>query len=50
MGMSNEQFDAYKNGQLRHLQRVQKEIAEQDAKSETLDVLIADLKFELKKY
>lgn len=49
MGMSNEQFDSYKNGQLRHLERVQKEIAEQNAKSETLDTLVEDLKSELKK-
>ncbi|MCL2388455.1 MAG: hypothetical protein FWC89_13050 [Defluviitaleaceae bacterium] len=49
MGMTNEQFDAYKNGQLRLMERVQKEIAEQNAKSETLNTMIEDLKSELKK-
>ena len=49
MGMSNEQFDAYKNAQLRLLQIVQEEIAEQNAKSKSLDILVEDLKNELKK-
>jgi hypothetical protein len=49
MGMTDAQFDAYKQRELRHLERVQKEIAEQNAKSETLDTMVEDLKGELKK-
>ena len=48
MGMTNEQFDAYKNGQLRLLELAQKEIDE-TGESETLAQIIADLKSELKK-
>ena len=46
MGMTNEQFDAYKTRILRDLERAKKELKED---SETLDLLIADLKAELKK-
>jgi hypothetical protein len=51
MGMSNEQFDSYKTSQLRHLERAQEEVAaiSENAKSKTLDIIIADLKSELKK-
>ena len=49
MGMTNEQFDSYKNGQLRLLQKAQKEIAEAGVKSEILDEMVEDLKSELKK-
>jgi len=48
MGMSDNQFDAYKRGQLHLLQIAQKEVAE-SGKSETLDKVIEDLKSELKK-
>jgi len=48
MGMSNEQFDSYKTGQLRLLERAQKEV-EENGKSETLDQVIEDLRSELKK-
>ena len=48
MGMSNEQFDAYKTRILRDLERIKKEIPE-NSESETLNQLIDDLKSELKK-
>ena len=46
MGMSNEQFDAYKTRVLRDLERIKKAIKEEN---EDLEILIADLKSELKK-
>ncbi|MCL2225164.1 MAG: hypothetical protein FWB96_09400 [Defluviitaleaceae bacterium] len=48
MGMTNEQFDAYKARELRALERAKEEV-ERDGKSPTLDNLIADIKSELKK-
>ncbi|MCL2356243.1 MAG: hypothetical protein FWC70_03640 [Defluviitaleaceae bacterium] len=48
MGMTNEQFDSYKTGQLRLLEMAQKEIKE-TGKSEILDQVVEDLKGELKK-
>jgi hypothetical protein len=48
MGMTNEQFDSYKTGQLRLLERAIKEV-ETEGKSETLKQVIDDLKSELKK-
>jgi hypothetical protein len=51
MGMSNEQFDSYKQRELRLLQKAQREVASilAGARSETLDEMIDDLKSELKK-
>ena len=49
MGMTNEQFDSYKQRELRLLQKAQKELAEQNAKSEIIDEMVADLISELKK-
>jgi len=48
MGMTNEQFDAYKMLLLRCLERVVEEL-ENEGESKTLDQLISDLKRELKK-
>ena len=48
MGMSNEQFDAYKTQVLRNLERAFEEV-EKDGKSKTLEQLITDLRSELKK-
>jgi hypothetical protein len=48
MGMSNEQFDSYKTGQLRLLERAEEEV-EAEGKSKTLKQIIVDLKSELKK-
>ena len=47
--MTNEQFDTYKTSLLRNLERAQKEIAEKNTTSETLDIVVADLKSDLKK-
>jgi len=51
MGMSNEQFDSYKTQLLLNLERARKEIAAiaENAKSETLDLVVDNLKSELKK-
>jgi len=51
MGMSNEQFDSYKSQLVMNLERVQKEVAAigDNAKSETLDKIVDNLKSELKK-
>lgn len=49
MGMTNEQFDSYKQRELRLLQKAQKEIESQNAKSETINEMVEDLKSELKK-
>ena len=49
MGMTNEQFDSYKTGQLRLLERAIKEMQESNGKSETLEQVVSDLKSELKK-
>ena len=49
MGMTNEQFDSYKQRELRLLQKAQKELAAQNAKSETIDEMVEDLKSELKR-
>ena len=49
MGMTNEQFDAYKQRELRLLQKAQKELAAINVKSEIVDEMIEDLKSELKK-
>lgn len=46
MGMTNEQFDSYKTRILRDLERIKKSINEEN---EDLEILIADLKAELKK-
>jgi len=46
MGMTNEQFDSYKTRVLRDLERIQKSLNEEN---EDLEILIADLKAELKK-
>ena len=48
MGMTNEQFDAYKTSVLRNLERAIKEM-EEKGESETLKQIVADLKSELKK-
>ena len=48
MGMSNEQFDAYKTGQLRLLEIAKKEISE-NGNTDTLDQIINDLRSDLKK-
>ena len=48
MGMSNEQFDSYKNSILRHLEKIQKEFTA-EGESETLKNLIDDMRSELKK-
>jgi hypothetical protein len=48
MGMSNEQFDAYKAQMVLNLKRAQKEIKE-SGKSETLDEVVSTLSGELKK-
>jgi hypothetical protein len=48
MGMTNEQFDAYKTRELRVLERVQEEI-DKDGKSPTLVTHIMDIRGELKK-
>ena len=47
--MTNEQFDTYKTSLMRNLERAQKELAEKNVSSETLDIVVADLKSELKK-
>ena len=49
MGMSNEQFDSYKQRELRLLEKVKQELDAQNAKSETLEAIIGDLRSELKK-
>jgi len=49
MGMTNEQFDSYKNGQLRLLEKAQKELAAKNVNSEIIDEMVEDLKSELKK-
>lgn len=49
MGMTNEQFDSYKTSLMRNLERAQEELAEKSVKSKTLDVIVNDLKSELKK-
>lgn len=51
MGMSNEQFDSYKTQLVLNLERAQKEIAAimANARSETLDQVVDNLKSELKK-
>jgi len=49
MGMTNEQFDSYKTSLLRNLEHAKKEVHESNGKSETLDIIINDLKSELKK-
>jgi len=49
MGMTNEQFDSYKTSLLRNLERAKKEIEESNGKSETLEIVVSDLKSELKK-
>jgi|GEM_PF-5930376 len=46
VGMSNEQFDSYKTRILRDLERIKKSLPEEN---EDLEILIADLKSELKK-
>ncbi|MCL2216204.1 MAG: hypothetical protein FWB91_04195 [Defluviitaleaceae bacterium] len=46
MGMTNEQFDSYKTGQLRLLEIADAEV---EGKSPTLKQIISDLKSELKK-
>ena len=48
MGMTNEQFNAYRAQRLHSLERVKEEI-EEKGKSPMLDMLIDDLKNELKK-
>lgn len=49
MGMTNEQFDTYKTSLLRHLERAEKEVKESNGKSETLEIVVNDLKSDLKK-
>ena len=49
MGMTNEQFDTYKTSLLRNLERAQKEISEKNVTSETLEIVVQDLKSDLKK-
>jgi hypothetical protein len=48
MGMTNEQFDSYKTRILRDLERTKDEY-DKDGKSRTLEILMDDLKSELKK-
>jgi hypothetical protein len=47
--MTNEQFDSYKTRLLRELQRIQAELATEEKTNATLDLLISDIKSELKK-
>jgi len=49
MGMSNEQFDAYKTRILRDLERAEEELKDAPVKSKSLQQLIEDLRAELKK-
>jgi len=49
VGMTNEQFDTYKTSLLRNLERAQKEISEKNVTSETLEIVVQDLKSDLKK-
>jgi len=47
--MTNEQFDSYKTRLLRELERIQKELESEGRINPTLNVLIGDIKGELKK-
>jgi len=49
MGMSNEQFDSYKTRLLRELERIQSELSKEGNANATLDVLVDDMRSELKK-
>ena len=48
MGMSNEQFDSYKNAILRQLERAMEEV-QKEGKSKTLEQVVDDMRSELKK-
>jgi len=49
MGMTDKQFEAYQLSQLRHLEQVQKNLAVQNVKDETLEELIKDLRDQLQR-
>ena len=49
MGMTDKQFDAYTQGQLFVLEKIQEELAEKGVKSADLDKFIKNLQDQLKR-
>jgi len=49
MGMTDKQFETYLLAQLRNLEKIQKQLAQEGVKNEDLDTTIKDLQDQLKR-